>query len=759
MKNLLTLLTVLTFCLSGFAQQNYAGGDGSENNPFQIATAEQLAFLAEQTNTGTGGDAHYLLIDDIHLDAETNWNSIGYFEKDGNDSILFPFTGVFDGNSHKIYGLYQEFEDEYLCFGLFGYIHNAEIRNTTIVNCNITCNSQHEYSKVGGLIGVARKSIIENCHIDEGTITINANENTGGIVSNSVQNWIASCSNRAEIHNLNGSGVIGGIAGYSQNDEITDCQNFGKLSNGNYIGGIVGLSHGGNISFCLNYGSLQGISIYSHGIGGIIGIYSLYYTQDDSYVIKNCQNFGKISVGYDSAGGILGRLAGQLSKQLFIVNCCNYGEIIDNVWGAGGILGHNNSNQSLLIMNVFNRGIVNADITPAGIIGSNDHNLILRNAYNTGEIQCDHYDERGAIVNSTNIDGIQDCYWLANEEYSGNGEGSELLKSCAFNATASATGWQLDSLRYGTNDLLDALNAGVDAIMQDYPELGQLSHWTEDIFFINDGYPILEDQKSAIWANHAEWYYEIQNDNGSITYQQLQQEGDTVIEHKDVKIIVRTNTLYDKHQEITHEYVYEENNVVYWWNKTLNEFTTLYDFAAETGDEWQIKVGTETITLHVDAVEPVEYDGRTYKVMNVSDEGDLFSGNIVCGIGHVASLFPEKLMQKALPFDVESLRCYWVNDDLILHMGTVDCDEILAVEENVSAQDSESIALYPNPTNGTLYIENQGYASTFSISNMLGQTVMTGNIADSQTIDVSGLDDGMYFICIGQRTVKFAVRK
>ena len=258
---------------------------------------------------------------------------------------------------------------------------------------------------------------------------------------------------------------------------------------------------------------------------------------------------------------------------------------------------------------------------------------------------------------------------------------------------------------------------------------------------------------------HAEWYYEIQNDNGSITYQQLQQEGDTVINHKDVKIIVRTNTLYDKHQEITHEYVYEENNVVYWWNKTLNEFTTLYDFAAETGDGWQIKAGTETITLHVDAIELVEYDGRTYKVMNVSDEGDLFSGNIVCGIGHVASLFPEKLMQKALPFDVESLRCYWVNDNLILHMGTVDCDEILAVEENVSAQDSESIVLYPNPTNGTLYIESQGDASTFNISNMLGQTVMSGNIADNQIIDVSGLDDGMYFICIGQRMVKFVVRK
>ena len=85
----------------------------------------------------------------------------------------------------------------------------------------------------------------------------------------------------------------------------------------------------------------------------------------------------------------------------------------------------------------------------------------------------------------------------------------------------------------------------------------------------------------------------------------------------------------------------------------------------------------------------------------------------------------------------------------------------VSVNENLLSvsEIKNEISIYPNPSNGILHIESQSNASTFSISNMLGQTVMTGNIADDQTIDVSRLDDGMYFICIGQRTVKFVVRK
>ena len=83
-----------------------------------------------------------------------------------------------------------------------------------------------------------------------------------------------------------------------------------------------------------------------------------------------------------------------------------------------------------------------------------------------------------------------------------------------------------------------------------------------------------------------EWYYEIQNDNGSITYQYMYQAGDTIIQDEPTHILVKINTLYDKglREDVTREYVYMRDGKVYWWNKTLEEFTVLYDFGAEVGD-------------------------------------------------------------------------------------------------------------------------------------------------------------------------------
>ena len=83
---------------------------------------------------------------------------------------------------------------------------------------------------------------------------------------------------------------------------------------------------------------------------------------------------------------------------------------------------------------------------------------------------------------------------------------------------------------------------------------------------------ITEDCGSGLIEFHgSEWYYEIQDENGNITYQHLEYTADTTVNHKDVQIIIRTNTLYDKgeHQEVTREYLYLEDEVVYWWNKDL----------------------------------------------------------------------------------------------------------------------------------------------------------------------------------------------
>jgi len=263
----------------------------------------------------------------------------------------------------------------------------------------------------------------------------------------------------------------------------------------------------------------------------------------------------------------------------------------------------------------------------------------------------------------------------------------------------------------------------------------------------------------------SEWYYEIQFDDGSVTYQHLECVGDTTIGTERPKIIVRSNTHYDRdgETEVTREYVYEQNNVVYWWNKDLQEFTTLYDLAANEGDEWEIKVGTESLTMHVDGVENYDYEGKTYRMLHVSDAQDLFSGDIVCGLGHLTSFFPEKLMRHNADFTVNGLRCYWVGDALLYHNGEEDCDaiysEIHGVEEDGPSTGSVAFTVYPNPTNGVLFVQTLRATSLpaqYRITNLIGQNMLTGNISDgTQLIDIESLPAGMYFISVGEQTLKF----
>jgi hypothetical protein len=57
---------------------------------------------------------------------------------------------------------------------------------------------------------------------------------------------------------------------------------------------------------------------------------------------------------------------------------------------------------------------------------------------------------------------------------------------------------------------------------------------------------ISDDCGEPMPFNASEWYYEIINENGSVTYQHLEYASDTTVNHKEVVVIIRTNTLYDK---------------------------------------------------------------------------------------------------------------------------------------------------------------------------------------------------------------------
>lgn len=364
--------------------------------------------------------------------------------------------------------------------------------------------------------------------------------------------------------------------------------------------------------------------------------------------------------------------------------------------------------------------------------------------------QLYNYDENGnctRILFQTLVDGVYVDQNRANYLYDEN--------NLCTNANAERwndTTWVLGGFPSGTFLFFDELYADAnDAI-------GTLSNCTraEVTEYITTPNPKYLQTMPNL---EGEWYYEITNANGSITYQYLQCAGDTAVAEERPKIIVRTNTIYDdkgKQQTLTHEYVYERDSVVYWWNKDLQEFTTLYDLTADVGDEWVINVGTESLVMHVDAVSDYEYDGRTLKMLSVSDENDLFSGDIVCGIGHLTSFFPERLMNRGRGYRVKGIRCYWQDGELVFKLGEKDCDEVYQEYHNQGVDETETsgFRIYPNPANDVIVVETPEGATLqeYRITNLLGQTMLTGT---SQTINVSSLPSGMYFLTLGTQTLKF----
>ena len=113
---------------------------------------------------------------------------------------------------------------------------------------------------------------------------------------------------------------------------------------------------------------------------------------------------------------------------------------------------------------------------------------------------------------------------------------------------------------------------------------------------------------------------------------------------------------------------------------------------------------------------------------------------------------------------VEGLRCYWVEDELVFNPDGEDCDAIYEELHGVAENTENQFNIYPNPTNGVLFVETRHGTSlpnqTYCITNLMGQIIMTGKItAETQRIDVTGLPDGMYFITVGNTTRKIVVKK
>ena len=170
----------------------FAGGSGTLEDPYLVATAEQLDAVRK------GPKKHYKLIADIDLSNWGNWVPIGSNPSYGvlsawnkSDQYTHAFLGSFDGNGHVISGMQIVINEkvpfltenvDWRCYGLFANSGTTpeefKIKNLGVVNFNIDINYTDLKKEVriyaSPICGGMNNGIdMYNCYTKGGRININ----------------------------------------------------------------------------------------------------------------------------------------------------------------------------------------------------------------------------------------------------------------------------------------------------------------------------------------------------------------------------------------------------------------------------------------------------------------------------------------------------------------------------------------------------------------------------------------------------------
>ena len=283
-------LLITIFSLSFPAYAKYSEGTGEPNDPYQIATAEDLILLGETPNDY---DKYFVLTGDIDLDPNLPGRKV--FDKAviASASALdvspwvegTAFTGVFDGNGHTISHLTIVGKD-YL--GLFGQLEfGAEVKNLGVVDVNVTGSGNF----AGGLVGLNWDGSIATSY---STGAVSGNEDVGGLVG---YNWFGSITTSYSTGSVGGTGGnnVGGLVGFNRRGSITSSYSTGMVTGDEDVGGLVGSNYGdASITTSYSTGTVTGNS----SVGGLVGL-NWFGSISTSY------STGSVS-GNSDVGGLVG---------------------------------------------------------------------------------------------------------------------------------------------------------------------------------------------------------------------------------------------------------------------------------------------------------------------------------------------------------------------------------------------------------------------------------------------------------------------
>ncbi len=250
----------------GTTAAGFARGDGSSGFPYEIETAEQLAYLASLMNNDSTwsaySDKYYLLTADLDLDNRPWTPIVNYFDN------VHRFTGDFDGNDHIIsnlsIGTAAAPSTTVPNAGLFGYVYGGSLHNLGVVDAAI-------YSAINGSSVGALSAVVDGNASDESAVT-----------------------------NCYATGIVSGGANYG------------------YAGVLIGSFSYGSISNCYSAGSVFGGT--NANAGGLTGS-----VMGDNATVSNCYSTcGVTALGIDAA---VGGLSGNVYGSVAFANCYSTGNV------------------------------------------------------------------------------------------------------------------------------------------------------------------------------------------------------------------------------------------------------------------------------------------------------------------------------------------------------------------------------------------------------------------------------------------------
>ena len=303
----------------GSVAESFAGGKGTKDDPYQIATGSQLAYFAERVNAEEYGEkyagTYFELTEDIDLGGK-EWTPIGYTVADlimgGHE--YFVFSGNFDGNGYTIKNLTIGTETSPysgdVC-GLFGAtsgtIEDVVLENVSINYVGGNHSSGYGFRMGGALVGYSMGDIV-NCTVIG--LDMKAGSDGSYVALNSIGGLVGIQDGGTTVSHSRVSGKI---------EEST------KKGN---VGGFVGtLAKGSSAKYC---GADVSVEVTGNGrgiaVGGFVGIGNGVTT--DETLIENCYATGNIT-GAEYAGGFVGNISG-----LNISNCYAKGDVSNSFVGA-----------------------------------------------------------------------------------------------------------------------------------------------------------------------------------------------------------------------------------------------------------------------------------------------------------------------------------------------------------------------------------------------------------------------------------------